>query len=258
MFKGFFAALGFLTIIPPPGAMGADAAAFRRAPGYFPLVGIMEGAFFALLGLAALRTVGPYAAAGFILAARAIITGGLHLDGLSDTFDSLAARGTAKGDRLQAMKGGPAGPAGVAAVALTLIIKFALLSRALSASRGPLPALAAVFFMPVAARWGMVMNILHGHPAKKDGLGAMVSANTDLAGAVRATIFAAIPVLLWIFYLKGGGFLPVSFTAVYAFSIASDVFCRKRFGGITGDTIGATSELSEMIFLIPAACIGYF
>ncbi|MDA8175176.1 MAG: adenosylcobinamide-GDP ribazoletransferase [Nitrospiraceae bacterium] len=253
MFEGFFAALGFLTIIPPPANKASGA--FGRAPGYFPVIGILEGALFAVIAVTA-RAIGPLAAAGFIIAAHTVITGGLHLDGLSDTFDSLAVRGSAE-RKLGVMKSGTAGPIGAASVTLALILKTALLAKALSPGPGYFPFPAAAFFLPVASRWGMVFTILHGKPAKQEGLGAMVCANTDKSGAVKATMFAAAAIALWILLFKNGWFLPVSFAAVYVFSIVSDVFCKKSFGGITGDTIGATSELSEIIFLIPA-CTGYF
>lgn len=243
--------MGFLTIIPPPANKGAGA--FRRAPGYFPVVGILEGIIFAAIAISS-RAIGPLASAGFIIAAHAIITGGLHLDGLSDTFDSLAARGAAE-RKLSIMKSGTAGPIGASAVTLTLILKVALLSKALAPGPGYFPA--AAFFLPVASRWGMVFTILHGKPAKQEGLGAMVCANTDLSGAIKASMFSVAAIALWMIIFKNGWFLPVSFAAVYLMSIAADIFCNKNFGGITGDTIGATSELSEIIFLIPA-CTGYF
>lgn len=143
---GFLAALQLLTIIP-----------VRRAPrpedlhaslAYFPVVGVVIGLLLAGVGWL-LRWVLPSSlVAALLVVAMVVVTGGLHLDGLSDTCDGLAGHRTVE-ERWRVMHDSRAGAFGVIGIALALLVKYVALGSMSGAILLP-----TLLLMPVASRLG--------------------------------------------------------------------------------------------------------
>jgi len=234
-------ALRFLTIIPLGKGGLVDSDRLASSMALFPLVGAIIGA--GLWGLdRALSSVLPAGVvAALLVAALALVTGGLHLDGLSDTFDGFYG---GRGDRertLAIMKDSHAGAIGVVAVGLLLLVKYAAISSTHGPSRGP-----ALILAPMLARWSQVQMSFKARSAR--GEGSLAKPFLDGLGPVGFIIAAVITATaVW---LIGGmnGLVPLA--AVIAFTLLARLFLNSKIGGITGDTIGAVNEINEALVLV--------
>ena len=232
-------AFSTLTVIPVR-AGRIDRASAAVAMSVAPAVGALLGLVLAGV-LAGLRAAGvpDLVAGGVTVAAAALLTRGLHLDGLADTIDALGSyrRGEAA---LDIMKKSDIGPFGVAAIGLTLLIQASAL-----ATVGP----AAVVAAWAAGRLGVVVACRRGVPAaRSDGLGALV------AGTIRTPIVAGIVVVVAAAAIWAvpdhpwQGPAAVAVAVLVAFLLVRHAV--HRFGGMTGDVIGAAVEVATTVALI--------
>jgi adenosylcobinamide-GDP ribazoletransferase len=187
-------------------------------------------------------------AAGLALSLLVAITGGLHLDGLADTVDGLAAGRGDSARALEVMRRGDVGPLGATALVLVLLLQAGALARALPAW-GPwaLPLAAA------AGRCALPVLCTRGVPAARGGgLGAAV------AGAVTRPVAVLVPAAVaGVALLAGvaaGAAAPWrAGVAVLAGCVAGALFAGRaayRVGGVTGDLLGAGVEAGTTAALV--------
>jgi adenosylcobinamide-GDP ribazoletransferase len=233
-------ALAFLTRLPVPVPPGAGPREVARGMAAFPLVGGLVGAALAGAAVLLARVLPPALAATLAVALGALLTGALHLDGLADAADALGA-GADRERALRIMRDHHLGTYGAAALVLSLLAKVAALAALLSAG-------GALSWWPVAAalgRWIMVPLAALAPAARPDGLGASVGAHVGRVELVVATALAfAIAGAL----ARWSGLAALAAVALLGGWMARA--CRRRFGGMTGDTLGASAELSELLVLI--------
>lgn len=218
----------------------------------FPLVGFAEGIVLSLSAAMFLKVFPTELTNALLVLLLVIMNGGLHLDGLSDTFDAVASRGD-KGKKLSVMKDSTVGPVGVIAIVMALLLKYVLLNAVFFHSSFS-AYLAAVMVMPVLSRWAMVPAAYYSKPARQDGLGRLFIEHTGTKQLIEATVAAVIIILmvcsvsfqfsLFMFYVM------FSMPLLYAFSFGAVWFFNKNFGGMTGDSFGAMNELAVLILLI--------
>lgn len=235
-------ALTTLTVLPVR-ASRADRETGGVAMTVAPAVGALLGLILAgvLAGLGALGAPRLVAAA-LTVGAGALLTRGLHLDGLADTVDALGSyRRGAEG--LAVMKKPDIGPFGVAAVAITLLVQAAALT---SASSG------AVIAAWAAGRLCATAACRRGVPAARpEGLGALVAGTVPVLAAGLAALVVtagsvfAVPGRPW----QGPVAVAVALLAAYAL-VRHAVL---RFGGITGDVLGAAIEGGTTLALVVLA-----
>jgi adenosylcobinamide-GDP ribazoletransferase len=228
-----------LTVLPIRGGR-VDRSAAAWAMGFAPLVGAVLGLALAgiLAGLRAAHTPDPVAAA-VTVAAGALLTRGMHLDGLADTIDGLGSYRT--GDAaLDIMKKSDIGPFGVAAIVLVLLIQAAALTGA---------GVGAVIAAWAAGRLAITVACRRGVPAARPaGLGALVAGTVPvpvaalIAAAVVVAASVAVPGRPW----QGPAAVAVSLLAV----VLLVRHAVRRFGGITGDVLGAAVELATTLTLV--------
>jgi adenosylcobinamide-GDP ribazoletransferase len=236
---GLRLAVTTLTVLPVR-AGRVDRPAAAVAMSVAPAVGALLGLLLAaLLWLLREAHAPPLVAAGVTVAAAALLTRGMHLDGLADTVDALGSyrRGEAA---LDIMKKSDIGPFGVAAIALTLLLQASALTVL------PLVAVVVAF---AAGRVAIPLACRRGVPAARpEGLGALVAGTVPLpvalAGAalVVAAAVAATPGRPW----QG----PVAVAVSIAVVVLLVSHCVRRFGGITGDVLGAAVEVATTLALI--------
>lgn len=244
MFGGLRLALSWLTVLPVPhGHDGPpiDRAAGRRAIAAAPVVGLFLGLLAAgVTALLLTASLGSALAGLAAVAALALATRGMHVDGLADTVDGLGCYGPP--DRaLAVMRSGGVGPFGVAALLLCL--------AAQSFSFGDLAASGHWVAVVVAVAAGRVSAVLTCRPAlpaaAPTGFGALVAGTQPrwmcAAWATTAvcTAVVAVPDRWW----QG----PLVVAVVLAMSVALGGHCARRFGGITGDVLGAVIELTTTL-----------
>jgi adenosylcobinamide-GDP ribazoletransferase len=245
---GLRLAMTLLTAIPLPGGRKTGAPTRRVAAAamtWAPVVGLLLGAAAAAVLELAARPghTGPLLAAVLAVTALALLTRGLHLDGLADLADGLGSRRPAEA-ALAIMKRSDIGPFGVVTLVLTLGIQVAALAQAQALGRG-VPAVVAA---AVAGRLSLTWACRRGVPAARgSGLGALVA----------GTVPPAIPVALTAAALGGsfafGMVILIAVAAGLAASLAVTVLAVRRLGGITGDVLGALVEITAAVCLVVTA-----
>jgi adenosylcobinamide-GDP ribazoletransferase len=239
-------ALSWLTVLPiRSGAV--DAGSARRAIALAPVVGVVLGLGAAGV-LVLLDLVGaPGLLAGFVtVGLLALATRGMHLDGLADTVDGLGCYGAPE-RALAVMRDGGAGPFAVVALVVVLGAQASALGTLVHSGRW-----GAVVVALAAGRAAFSLCCLRGVPAARpDGLGALVAGSQPVA----------VPVV-WFMVLTGAAavvdldrpwVLPLGVVAAAGLVLAGLVHVRRRFGGITGDVLGAACELATTTILVAAA-----
>jgi adenosylcobinamide-GDP ribazoletransferase len=225
------AATAFLTRVPTGRLAAFDGDAIARAAPLYPVVGAAVGA---LAGGVVDLAAGPlpaFAAAGLGLAVAALVTGGLHLDALADTADALG--GMTRERRLEIMRDHAIGSFGATALVLVLLFEASVLA-------GSSSAWAAFAVAAACARWSALPLAALLPYARAEGQGAALVARTSPAAAVLGLAVASGIALA----LRGwSGVAAVA--AAAATAVALGVFFRHWIGGVTGDTLGATTELAQ-------------
>ncbi|MEW6673164.1 MAG: adenosylcobinamide-GDP ribazoletransferase [Thermodesulfobacteriota bacterium] len=250
MLTKIISAIQFLTIIPlPVKAIHAAEDDLGRCSAYFPLAGLLQGVLLALVSAIFSPLFSGDIVAALQVATLALSNGGFHLDGLSDTVDALASR-KSKEKMIAIMKDGAAGPIGVVSIVVIILFKYLLLKHAMSPP--DLKAYVALILFPTVARWSMVPALFCAKSTRSDGLGKIFIERTGarelliatgLVWSIIAAIFLTAPQLI---------VLPkiiVIFISMYIFSFWAARFFEKKFGGLTGDNLGAITEMSEVLFL---------
>lgn len=244
----FLLAFQFLTVLPLTDSGDISDGEIGSATAFFPLVGLVEGALLVISASILLRVLPPELTNGALVLLMVLINGGLHLDGLADTFDAVASRGD-KDKKLAIMKDSTVGPIGVIAIVFTVLLKFLALNSLFDFSLSTF--YFSLFLMPVLARWTMVTAIFHGKSARQDGLGKVFIEHTGVKELLTATFFtAAICAAVFIFQssLLMVYLLPV-IPALYISALFATRFFYKNLGGMTGDTFGAVNEIATLLFL---------
>ncbi|SHN89035.1 cobalamin-5'-phosphate synthase, partial [Geodermatophilus obscurus] len=226
-----------LTVLRVP---ARAAASTRGVLPWAPLVGLVLGGVAAGVGLAGARLVSPLTGAVLAVAVLAVLTRGLHLDGLADTADGLGPlRGRERA--LQVMRQGDVGPFGVVTLLLTVLLQVSAAATVLEAERGWTALLAA----PVVARLAMARTGLPGVP-----MAAGSALGQSVAGTVSARWLAG-----WVFVTAA--LLTVADRALLAGAVAgllaAELLLRRaraRLGGVTGDVMGAMGETAAAVTLL--------
>jgi adenosylcobinamide-GDP ribazoletransferase len=252
---GALLAVGTFTRLPvrPPSAVSRPVAA--RAMVLAPLVGAALAAVAAGV-LVLVQRLGSGLGATSLLpatlavAALAWMTGALHLDGLADVADGLGSR-RPDPRALEIMRRPDIGPMGVVVVVLVLLVQVIALAQATVAGAGT----AAVVLAVVAGRVGIVVACTRGiEAARPDGLGAAVAGT--VAAPVTALVVAALALLAAALGGAGAGGPVRTVVAVAAgLAVGGALLVRavRRLGGVTGDVLGATSEVTTTATLLALA-----
>ncbi len=235
------ALLSFFTVLPV--RSGSVEAAAKRAY-LLPLVGLFTGAPGAgliLLGYA----MPPGVVATLALAAVLLAAGLHHTDGVLDAGDALMVRGTPERRRM-VLKDTRVGTGGI--VALFVVYGPTLAALAALADDSPARAALALLAGEVSARSAMLLTLAFGKPAEA------ASSSVPFVQALRGwrrTSGAALallgPLLL---LLPLGGLAPLSTLSVPLAALVALQIARRAFGGIGGDTVGATGELARGVLLV--------
>lgn len=236
----FWLALSFLTTLPtprtdlPPGGLSAAAV-------WFPAVGLILGLLLWGVQAAAGALFAPLLTGALVVAAWAVLTGGLHLDGLADCGDGLLPP-VHRERRLEILRDPRLGSFGGLALILAILLKTLAVSQV---------GAAALLIAPVWARFWLVWAARHPQ-ARPDGMGAAFA-----AGLTPNILLAAGIIPLMVLGLGGGrGVIAALLAGIVAWGCVR--LAAARLGGMTGDVNGLVVELSEVtILLVYAAQPGW-
>ncbi len=226
------AACALLTILPIRGEPVFSARAFS----FFPLVGAALGLALAVSFYLARLILPPLVCAAFVVALWALLTGGLHLDGLGDACDALFAA-VSRERRLEILRDEHLGAFGATGLVLILLLKFSALTQI-----HPL----AIFFAPLLARWALVYAATFPL-ARRQGMAVFFTQGLTRREITLATLTVFVCVL------------PLGWTGVVMWVVAALVatlgarFALGRLGGLTGDVYGMICESVEVSVLMVGA-----
>jgi adenosylcobinamide-GDP ribazoletransferase len=237
------AALAFLTRVPQRRARPEAADPVATAV-LFPLVGAALGALIG--GLAAgLAIALPALLAGAIaVGLELLLTGALHLDGLADSADGLAGRDPRRA--LEIMRDHTVGAYGASAIGVDLIVKAAAIGAL--AEQGAVLHIAAAFALSRAAPLPLCASLPYARPGAGTGrlLAERIGPPAAAAGIALAALLAA----------AATGLSALALLAALALAAgAVGATARRRLGGVTGDVMGASVELTAMLALVLAAAL---
>lgn len=257
-------AASLFTLVPVGAFLDLTRVDARRAVAWLPWLGLVLGTLAGTLaGLVAWWRPG----AGLLAAALAVgvwtlVTGAMHLDGLADTCDGLGSRRPAD-EALAVMKKSDTGPMGVAALVLAVLTDVA----AAGSFASPLVLGAVVALAPMVGR-AVVLPATTPRvaAARASGFGALFAGVTPRSGAAVgiAGVLAVCAGAGWVLGTLGGGpgGAPAGLAALLGAAAAAIVAAAawgralvRRFGGITGDLLGAQVEAAQAVFLVVAALV---
>lgn len=236
-FKPFFSALRFLTILPIPESWCGDESDFYRSPDWYPVVGLLIGVLLVFSDYL-LRLMLPIPVASVLLLVVMIgISGALHLDGLADSADAFfSSRGLEQ--MLAIMKDSRSGPMGVTAIVLILLLKLMLLISLPLEWRWQ-----ALLLAPLAGRSSLSLVSGWLSYARSTGTAEFTSNHHS---SLRPLIAFALLFLASLFFLgMVAGGITFVLIAIAIWFLGS--YSRQKIGGFTGDTLGATCEVIELV-----------
>ncbi|WP_027307942.1 adenosylcobinamide-GDP ribazoletransferase [Caloramator sp. ALD01] len=235
MIKSLILTLQFLTRLPIPVSVEIDKKTLSRGTFFYPYIGVLIGSL-GYIPYYLLHPIDNQIAALFSVLCLIAITGGFHLDGLSDTCDGFFS--SRNRERiLEIMKDSRIGAFGVVAIVFDILTKFLLLSKISYKSM-----LLTLMFSLAFARLTAAFMFTFGKSAKKDGLGAQITQNRSELYYILA-FSSFMPIAFW--YLGYVAFY--IFFIDLAFAILLMLKSYKTIGGLTGDVYGACIEICEVI-----------
>lgn len=244
--KRLIGIIQFMTRIPIPVDTGFDED-FHKSIIYFPIVGLVLGICYMLVARLGLVLFNPYITAVLVLASEVILTGGLHLDGLGDSFDGLYSYRD-KEKILEIMKDSRLGTNGLLAIVIVFLLKVGFLNSLLEKN-----ILWPILTMPVVARSMQVIACYRTKTPREKGMG-----NIFIGKVSTSYLIGVITLMLGInlgsIYLMEGQILYANeIITLLIMAVGVKLFVKsvyKKIDGITGDILGCICELSELVYLM--------
>ncbi len=243
---------GTLSVLP----VGLPATVSRRTWGQAlalaPLVGVVLGgiAWAAALGVAEAGDA-PLLGAVTGVASLAVLTRGLHLDGLADVADGLGS-GRPPEQAREVMKRSDIGPFGVVTLVLVVLAQVAALGQLLWTPNNGFSAVALVG-AAVVSRAALALTCRAGvRAASSEGLGAQAAESLSPASTLVVAIGSVALVAGGAALTVADTVTPVAISAALALGVAEiwRRHCSRRFGGITGDVLGSAEQVAFTAFLV--------
>lgn len=246
--KGLILLFRFMTRLPIGLDPKFDSDELGKGMRFFPVVGMVIGLIlflaFCLLG----RIIySPMVMAVILVIIEVVLTGGLHLDGLADTFDGIFSY-RSKQKMLDIMKDSRLGTNGGLVLILYFFLKVALLVEGSSEFPAVMPIM--VLISPVIARLNSVVNCGAAPYARATGMGKTFVDHTDGVAVGIATILtlAFVGGTFYLIELPYTMLIIIPIVMILGYLFAK--LMTRKIGGITGDTLGAVVEISEIIVLL--------
>ena len=248
MVKNFINAVQFLTIVPVSKNHETEEGSLARSMVYFPLIGFLIGCLLVYADKAMTLIALPQTIANVLLVALSVlVTRALHIDGLADTLDGLMG-GHDHSSRLSIMKDSRLGTAGALGIFFVVFVKYVCLNNLFESEK-----VAALLTAPVLARWSQTFMAFKANYGREEGMGRAFVGHLRASGLAAAS---AVAIGLSAFVVVRQDTRSVLLIFSLLCGVALLTFLGRRYlvrklGGVTGDAIGAISELNEvLVFLL--------
>jgi adenosylcobinamide-GDP ribazoletransferase len=246
--KSFLLMLQFFTRIPINKELDIKENDFARGIIFFPVVGLIIGGFNVLVYLLFKSFSPSILPLIMVTLANVLITGALHIDGLADTCDGIfSARKKEK--MLEIMKDSRIGTNGTLAIFFDLGLRIALLSYI-----NPKHIISVILLTSIISRMMLgVLSYISGKGKNKTGLGSLFIGKVILKDTIITII---VGVLLSCVFLGYGALVIIVINFAFMYLYRNYIF--SKISVMTGDTLGAANELSEILILIITIIIGRY
>lgn len=209
---------------------------------YFPIVGLILGGLLVGVDYAGSLFMSNEIRALTDVFFLAIITGGLHLDGLADSADGFFSHKD-KTRTLEIMRDSRMGPMGGLALIFCLLFKTAGISEIEFNVAWPI-----LLVTPAISRFALVVGLV----LMKNARGAeSLGSNFYQKGNLKLLVMGLIPVVILIIWNPPTAIFILGLAIITIFSVL--IYCHKRIDGVTGDTLGTLSEITETTTFIAGA-----
>lgn len=235
----FLLMIQFLTRIPVNISLPCEKDNFRKASIFFPVIGLVVGGIQWVVYKLLVNIIPIDAVIIIILIVGVIVTGAIHIDGLGDTCDGFFAfKGS---DRIiEIMKDSRIGTYACIAMVMDLLLKYTLFSFIVPKFS------VAIIAVPMISRCSVLFLGFKGKTAKSTGTGNFFIGNVGITQFIIGLVITLGVLAL----LMTPRYIVILLIAALVLSLIFNLFCEKRIGGLTGDTLGANNELVEILTLI--------
>jgi len=238
--KRFFLMVQFLTRIPVPFRFNATNEDYGKGLIFAPIVGLIIGVILWGIYLFFTPFLQVEARVLMVIAVYIMLTGGLHLDGLGDTFDGVFSN-RPREKMLEIMRDSRIGTFALLAIVTVLFLDYALLKNIIDKGFTT-----AILLFPMAGRVGsIVSSSISTYARKGEGLGKSF---IEYCGVKEFILGIILYILasLWVGSTAGSILAVISIVT----AIATTLYFTNKLGGATGDVLGAVCELNQLFFLI--------
>lgn len=240
-FQIFFTALMFFTRIPCPASLHYSEEYLNQSIKYFPLIGWIVGGSAALVFWFSTFIFPISIAIVLSMVTSILITGAFHEDGFADVCDGFGG-GWKKAEVLKIMKDSRVGSYAVIGISLILLLKFLAL-QAMPVEMVPFVLFAGHSISRLAS---CIIIFKYSYVREnEDSKAKPVAKNLSLKHFIIASIFGIVPSLLLPSY-----YYLLAIMAVFFMTIYLGYFFTQKIGGYTGDCLGATQQVTEIVFYL--------
>jgi adenosylcobinamide-GDP ribazoletransferase len=247
--RHLLAAVAFLTRIPVRTGSPYVAEDVAKSARWFPVVGVLIGVIYLAVYYCLSDFFPASVVAVAIVVTESLLTGALHLDGLADMADGFGG-GHSREEVLRIMRDHAIGSYGAVALILLTALKLTTLTGLIERHQ----VASYLVISPVFGRWSTVfLNVLLPYARRSEGEGGKPGGNVTDHVSGRELLIATVATGLIVLPLVRGRGL-ICWIAVLGISGVMARICQIRIGSVTGDTLGANTELCEAaVLLVPLA-----
>jgi adenosylcobinamide-GDP ribazoletransferase len=238
--RRFILAFQFLTIIPLTKKLTCTEEDLGKSMLYFPLVGFAIGGCLVATRILLSSILPAGVVDALLVMLLVVITGSMHLDALADTTDAVAS-GKDREGKLRVMKDTSVGAMGVVSICLVIVLKYVMILALPPSLKNK-----ALFLMPVLGRWSQVMLAYSAEYAGLTrGLGFPFTEQVTVLTLILASFLTGV-IAIALFFVKG----MLVAAGVVVFMLLYSLFFKRICGGVTGDILGAATEITEVLVLL--------
>lgn len=230
----------FLTVFPVARALEMPPARLGRSMAFFPAIGLILGLGLVVLDWALGAFIPRPVLDCLLILILIAATGALHLDGIADLIDGLAG-GRDREGILRIMKDSRVGAIGAVGLVMVLLLKYLSLSHIALEHKS-----AALMFMPAAGRWIQVILAAYCPYVRPEG--GTGGAFVDNVGEREALIASLTLILAAVILFGMTGFFILLLLGLATIGLIR--YFEIRLGGVTGDVLGASTEIMEVLTLL--------
>jgi adenosylcobinamide-GDP ribazoletransferase len=236
MVSGFLVLISFFTHIPIGNKIEYNEENFKKALSLYSLIGVIIGIILLLAAIVGSLFHSNYVMGLFLTICYTVVTGGLHFDGAADTCDGLFSGRT--GDRIfEIMSDSHVGSFGVLCLIFIVLSQFVLFSNI---------GLFACFIMPIVGRTSVIVASWNKKYAKKTkGMGTAFIESINVEVLIINILILVISCII----VPNKIIMLVSSVVTLILAYLISKWIENKIGGMTGDTCGFITEISQIIFM---------